>query len=360
MAFAIKNGWAGIARFGGIGDDLIAASPAYALKKKGLKVEMITAEPCYTVFENNPHIDKLSVKSKREISGANMMEWQKWFFGRSDEYDSFAHLSHSCESALAFFPDQTAFYWPTEVRRRIANRNYLEFVHDIAGVPYDFAPLYYSSKEEVVKALETKNAVSKDGKPVVCWSISGTRLDKIHPHLPGMVARVIKELDVHIVLMGAPGKNFEDAKKIQAFVKDTNGTDAGMHLAISSTDPPNWPIRRSLSFAQVCDLVVTVDTGLAWSVAFAQMPKIVMLSHASPENITKHWINTTTLTADQGRVPCWPCHRLHNSQDTCVPNKDNSGAACITDISVETIVQAIRTKLQERTVHEPLLSIAAE
>ena len=69
------------------------------------------------------------------------------------------------------------------------------------------------------------------------------------------------------------------------------------------------------------------------------MPKIVMVSHASAENITKHWVNTTTLHADPDRVPCFPCHRLHNSIDTCTPNKDGGhAAACISDISVETIV----------------------
>ena len=33
------------------------------------------------------------------------------------------------------------------------------------------------------------------------------------------------------------------------------------------------------------------DTGLMWGVAMEAMPKIMLLSHASPENITKHWTN---------------------------------------------------------------------
>lgn len=347
MAFAIKNGWAGIARFGGVGDNLIAASPAYALHKKGLKVEVITGEPNHSVFENNPYIDKISAKSKREFSD-NMHEWQKWFAGRADEFDVFAHLSHSCEHALAFFPDQTAFWWPAHVRRRLANRNYLEFVHDIAGVPYEFDRLFWPTKEEEEKAEETRNQLYKKGgiRPIIGWAISGTRLDKIHPHLPGMVARVIKELNCHVALLGAPGKNASDSQLIVEHVMRTNGSDEGVHQAISTTTPGNWPIRRSLSFAQSCDLVVTPDTGVAWSVAFEPVPKVVLLSHASPENITKHWKNTVALTADQGRVPCWPCHQLHNSPDTCVSNKENNGAACITDISVDTVVSQIKRQLE--------------
>jgi ADP-heptose:LPS heptosyltransferase len=102
-------------------------------------------------------------------------------------------------------------------------------------------------------------------------------------------------------------------------------------------------VRRTLAFAQACDLVIGPDTGIMWGVAFEAVPKIMLLSHASPENITKHWINTITLTANQGRVPCWPCHQLHDDHSTCTPNADNSGAACMTDISVEAIIGAART-----------------
>lgn len=346
MAYAISNGWAGIARFGGVGDNLIAASPAYALHKKGLKVEVITSEPQYVVFQNNPYIDKISVKSKREFN-TDMTSWQQWFAGRADEFDVFAHLSHSCEASLAFFPDQTFFWWPPHVRRRMANHNYLEFVHDIAGVPYEFDRLFWPTLEEVERAAETRRDIFKKGgeRPIIGWAISGTRLDKTHPAIGLMVARAVKELNAHVVLMGAPGKNAEDSQKIVEHVSRTNGSDEGVHQAISTQVPGNWPIRRSLAFAQACDLIITPDTGIAWSVAFEGVPKIVLLSHASAENITKHWVNTVTLHADQDRVPCWPCHRLHNTHDTCISNKDNTGAACISDISVETVLSIAKHKL---------------
>jgi hypothetical protein len=102
-----------------------------------------------------------------------------------------------------------------------------------------------------------------------------------------------------------------------------------------------------LSLALTADLVVTPDTGTAWAVAFEPMPKIVMVSHASAENITKHWVNTTTLQADQNRVPCFPCHRLHNDPSTCVSNKEGNGAACISDISVDRLVQTVAERWRE-------------
>jgi hypothetical protein len=51
----------------------------------------------------------------------------------------------------------------------------------------------------------------------------------------------------------------------------------------------------------------------------------------------QHWVNTINLHADPEKVSCWPCHKLHDRQETCRPNKENNGAACISDISVETI-----------------------
>ncbi len=353
-----SNGWAGVARFGGIGDNLMAASVCYALKRRGYKVEMITGEKsAWSVFEHNPNIDKLSVKSTDEMFGIGSLEWQKWFRGRAEEYDIFAQLSHTCEGLLAFFPSMSQFHWPAHVRRQLANKNYLEMVHDIAGMPYDFGPLFYMSDLEREDALRTKRKI---GERAICVVMSGSRLDKSHPRLPGVVARMIKELDTPVVLLGDPVRNLEDARQIETFVKTTNGSLAGLHVGITiesaktKTDSGkfDWPIRRSISLAQVCDLVIGPDTGVMWAVAFEKMPKILMLGHASPENITKHWINTRTLVPS-GKIVCWPCHRLHDAEPGkpppyCTPNEDNSGAACISDISIETIVQTAREALNAK------------
>jgi FkbM family methyltransferase len=349
-----QNGWAGVVRRGGIGDNLMAASAVGALKRKGLKVEVITTDKAiWQVFLHNPNVDKLSVKSAGfDIPPLGTLEWQKWHKGRSEEFDVFANLHHSCEGTLAFFTASTQFHWPAYVRRRMANKNYLELVHDIAGCGYDFGPLFYSSDEERAKALETK---AKVGDRCIGLVMSGSRIDKLHPRLPGIVARLISELNVPVVLLGDEGQ-YENAKLIEKHVIGANGSIRKLHIAISTVKNEHghraidWPVRRSLSFALVCDLVIGPDTGMMWGVAMEQMPKIVLLGHASPTNITKHWINTITLHADQS-VPCWPCHQLHDDppmpipgfHSFCTPNADGSGAACISSISVETIIAHAKT-----------------
>lgn len=335
------NRWAAIARFGGIGDNLIAGSPLMALKRMGYMTEVITGDPNHVLYYHNPHIDKLSVKvTQRDLPQNDLPAWQKWFESRAAEYDIFIHASHSCEGRHALFKTMTAFWWSPEARRKLCAGSYLETVHDIAGVPYEFGPLFFSSEEERVNALQTKKQV---GERFVLWVLSGTRVDKVYPYATMAVPRIIKEIGAPVVLMGGPHeKEHSMATAIRDAVALTNGTRDGLHLAVPATEGTLcWPLRTSLALAQVADLVVTPDTGTAWAVALEPMPKIVMVSHASKENITKHWINTTTLHADPDRVPCWPCHRLHDDPSTCVENKEKNGAACISDISVEKLVQTV-------------------
>ena len=344
--------WAAIARFGGIGDNLISVSPAYALKKQGYMVEVITSDSHHEVFLHNPNIDKLSVKKVDRDVPKDGLQWQQFWDSRANEYDVFCHMSHSCEGRHAVFRHMTEWYWPDDYRRKRCGGSYLETAHDIAGVPYEFSPLYYASEEEKERALETKKRIMGD-KKCVTWVLSGTRPDKVYPYCAFAVCRLIKETGAHVVMMGASAHEFQMAETVQKQVLLTNGSVEGLHLALSPTasEPGgahNWPIRRSLAFAiHASDVVVTPDTGPAWACSMYPMPKVALMSHASAENITKHWINTTTLHADPNKVPCWPCHKLHDTLETCVPNAEGVGAACMSDIPVETIVNIVKQKLEQ-------------
>jgi hypothetical protein len=64
------------------------------------------------------------------------------------------------------------------------------------------------------------------------------------------------------------------------------------------------------------------------------------------------------LHADPENVKCWPCHRLHNDFSTCTFNHEKTGAACISDISVHTIVETAR-KMLEATPKFPVSVVQA-
>lgn len=337
----MTSDWAALSRYGGIGDNLIVSSVFPLLQKKYGKLEVLTQEPFSVVLENNPYIDKLTVfKGPLPLDGLN---WQHWHKARAEEYAFFANLTHSVECSLALTEVQTQFWWPDAIRRQTCGASYLERTHDICGVEHIYRPQFFPTEAEVEQAEQTKKAM---GGRFIAWPIGGTRLDKIHPLADLAIARIIKELNIPICLLGASQRDFDLAKLILTHVKEHNGTHDGLHLAQSQTaDPPNWPVRRALAQCLTCDLMITPDTGPAWAVAFEPMPKIVLLSHASERNIIHQWINTISLHADPVRVPCWPCHKLHDRIETCVPNDRHSGSACISDIGVNAIVEAAREAL---------------
>lgn len=345
------KGWAGICRFGGVGDNLVAASVLRPLKKLGYNVEVITTEKghnTHTVFLNNPFIDKLSLKRDGDIPSGGK-EWQEWFKGRVSEFDIFVNLSHSMEYRHSFFVGQTQFYWPDHYRRKVCAGSYLETVHDIVGVPYIFGPLFFPTDEEMEHAIKVRD--EQIGGPFLAWVVSGSRVDKVYPYAAMAIGRIITELNIPVVLFGVGDKQSQYATQIKDHVERQNGTRDMFHMVVQDHQPEEkrWPLRTALTMSMTADLMVSPDTGMAWAVAFEQMPKILLVSHASVENITKHWINTTTFHADPYRVPCWPCHKLHDSIDTCVPNKDGDpAAACISDTKVQTIIDEVRRLWQHK------------
>ena len=353
--------WAGVVRLGGIGDDIIVSSIFPLLAEQGFRIEVFASKPAIVVLENNPFIDKLTAPDQDAMPKGTGADWQRYFDVRAKEFDWFRNLSHSIETMVALQVGQTQFWWPQEYRRQICGKNYLEHTHDICGLPHRFAPAFYPTEAERMKAIETKR---KLGERVIGWQISGSRLDKTWPWTFMGVARLIRETGCPVIMFGNGGKEFAIAKATQEQVQRENGHDKGLHVAISpevpeGSDPwqpgapgesvtlkskpePLWPLRRSLAQLQLCDVVIGPDTGPMWAVSMMPMPKIVLLSHASPVNITKNWVNTVSLHASPERVPCWPCHRLHDDASTCVPNKDKLAAACMSDISVEDLVSAVK------------------
>jgi ADP-heptose:LPS heptosyltransferase len=271
---------------------------------------------------------------------------------RGRESNAFFHLSHSCEVELALMEGQTAFWWSDKARRRICDHSYLGYVHDICDMPWNFSPEFFPTEAEMIQAWDTLGRIrtARPG-PVIGWGLCGSRLDKLYPYSAFLIARMIVELGASVVMFGSPlAKEQEMSRTIHEHVKIQNGSDAGLHEAIShNPDDPEWPIRRALTQARLCDLFISPDTGSAWSVAMLPMPKIILLSHASARNITHGWVNTTSLHADQGRVPCWPCHRLHDVWDTCHKAKDLEAAACMADISAEAIMRAARRAITPRS-----------
>ena len=374
--------WCCVCRFGGLGDDLIASSVFPGLRRRFGKLAVITRAPNHLAFENNPHIDHLMVWPEDDLP-MDAVAWQRKLADRAKEYpDAFFDLSHSCEVELALLEGQAAFWRSPSYRRKQCDVSYLEHVHDICDLPYDFAPRFYPTEAETLKAHDKLSQIRtlRHG-PIVGWCLAGSRVDKLYPYSAAVIGRLIIELGANVIMFGGPSPREKAlTKTIQEQVTVQNGSDVGLYSAVShdaeadkiqtgfvgrpsphmvaggapAVQAGQWPIRRTLSTLALCDLVISPATGAAWSVAMLDMPKVVLLSHASVRNIVTGWVNTTALHADPRRVGCWSCHRLHDSFDTCKKAPGLEAAACMADITSQSVIDAAQAALVWRKDTRPL------
>lgn len=334
-----KEKWALVARFGGLGDVLIASSILPGLKARGLKVAFLCVKEMAEVLEHDPHIDRLISIDKLPEKTASIVDF---FKAMSLVYDEVYHLSETIERMLLFRRDTLQFYWPDKARRAFADRNYLELVHEFADVPPPYRPAFYPTQQE---ADQAKAYVENwGGGRVIAIQAMGSNFDKIYPFMDVVIGKLMTIPDVRIMVL-ANGRREHEVKfceSIDRHVTDQVGRTDRLRFAL------NKGLRWAMCFARQANVLLGPDTGMMWSVASAtHVRKVVLLSHASPRNITDHWQSTTTLHADQAAVSCWPCHKLHDDMSTCRIDASTKSAACISNLTPRSVVGAVLSSLKE-------------
>jgi hypothetical protein len=66
--------------------------------------------------------------------------------------------------------------------------------------------------------------------------------------------------------------------------------------------------------------------------------KILLLSHSSANNLSKHWQHTQALAPSD--CACYPCHQLHYGPELCEIEPDGP-ARCAVNIGAERIYGAV-------------------
>jgi ADP-heptose:LPS heptosyltransferase len=105
-----------------------------------------------------------------------------------------------------------------------------------------------------------------------------------------------------------------------------------------------WNIRQTMGLAHLCDLVIGPETGVMNAVAMQSMPKIVLLSHSSVENLTRDWINTYSVFST--KTPCAPCHKMIYDWSQCVRDEASGTAQCQVDIHPDAVWEAVTRAFQ--------------
>lgn len=308
-----------VIRYGAFGDLIQASSIFHGLKKQGYHVTLYTTKGGKAVVSNDPNIDKFIVQDNEQVPNHALVPFWEAI---AKKYDKFINLSESVEGTLLSLPSRTAHKWPKELRHKMLNVNYSEFAHDLAELPHDIKQKFYPTDDEKAWALAEKKKI---GGTVILWSLAGSAVHKTWPYLDNVIAMLmLNNKDVKVVLVGD-----ELCQLLE------QGWEAEERVIKRSG---KWSIRESLSFAQIADLVIGPETGVLNAVGQENVPKVIFLSHSSPENLTKHWINTSVMVP---KTSCYPCHMMHYNFDYCKRNEEVGCAQCQVDISPDDVYKAI-------------------
>lgn len=315
----------GIVRLGGNGDALWAGSVAANLKAQGYHVTAYVGKNGEAVLRNDPHFDRLIDLPGNILTDEELLAF--WAHA-AVKYDKWVNLIGSVEGRLLPHQSVGEFYLPQAVRHKLMNVNYLDMVNSYAEI--DGAPVlqkYYPSDAERAWAKQMRAELPG---PVVLVSPTGSGPFKAWPHAQEFMR--LMALDGIYTVMVGDLRHLPDLDMVTV-----RGTDYGHVVG------QEWPLRAALAYALECDAVVGTESVFANAVAMEPMPKVVMLSHSSHENLTRDWINTAALEAP---VACHPCHRIHNhGARFCGKDTATGAAACMASYGPQMVADLVRQAL---------------
>lgn len=327
-----------VIRYGqAIGDMLIASSLLPGLQAKGFHVTFNTTPQGQDTLLHDPHIDQWMLQDKDFVPNQQLGPYWE---GLGERYDQVVNLCESIEGWFLTMQGRLTHRHSDNARRRLYGKsNYLEIAHDIADIPYEFASKFYPTAEEVTWAAERRAEIPG---PVITWVIHGSSHHKTSPHIHHVLTWLLQRSPCSVVLMGDNDVGKLLADMIMTVLNEECPTET--HRVRNMTSGA-WSRRQALAFSQVSDCIVGPETGILNGMAHEAMPKIVYLSHSSPDNLTKNWTNTITLVPPLALAPCFPCHKLHYGWETCHRDPETAAALCAAGVSALDLFVAIATAM---------------
>jgi ADP-heptose:LPS heptosyltransferase/predicted SAM-dependent methyltransferase len=307
-----------VCRFGGFGDMIQTALLFPRLKEQGYHVTVMTTPKGKDIIKHDPYVDDWYLLDQDQIPNNELTAfWQV----QSTRFDKFINLSESIEGQLLALPGRVNHSWPHEVRKKRLNTNYHEWTAELAGVPFKPCKLFYASTEEEGKAK------CDDAVFTVVWALSGSSPHKFTPHQDAVIARILLDMpEARVLLVG------DFACKLL----EQGWENEDRVVCLSDT----MSIRETLALAQAANLVVGPETGVLNAVGFDDTPnKVLLLSHSSDNNLSKHWKNVQALAPVN--CACYPCHRLHYGMEFCNQVEETGAALCAQNIGPEVIYAAV-------------------
>ena len=331
-----------VVRYGGFGDQIQASNILPELKRQGYHVTFMTTPKGRDILAHDPHIDAWFIQDNDQVPNSELHDFWRHHAAR---FDRFINLSESVEGTLLALPGRANHAWQDAMRRRELGRNYLEFTADIAELPYRSEARFYPSDDERQMAKGFRDGLRggslvEASKPLflVMLVLSGSSVHKFYPGQDVVVDNLLRAIpDAQIITVGDAACYILEA-----------GYESNPRIHCQAG---KLGIRDTMALAQVCNLVIGPETGVLNAVAFDDVAKVVLLSHSSTENLTKHWVNAAAMLPRD--TPCYPCHRLHYGRDYCPEDAETGAAMCQKNIDPRAVVEACLSFYRGEPVPRP-------
>lgn len=319
-----------IIRYAAYGDMLIVSPIIRLYHKKGYKVDVETKPSGKVILKHNPFVNKI-ILHKEEL---DEKELKKHYKKIGKGYDKVINLNGSIEGELVLVPWQKEYHLSQEERKELCDKNYYEETMRLAKLSFipGLTGEIYLTPYEMEKARKSYSKYRK--KFIVLWGLSGSSVHKAWPYTEH-VAKAFLDAHEDVVIFTAGDIMCQLLEFDHPRVHKKSG---------------NWGIRQSIAMASLSDLVIGTDTGFSHGAGIWRTPQILLLSAQSKENISKHFRNCQTLTAD---VPCYPCYKLHYGLETCELNK-NRLPVCMAELKPAKVLNVMEDIYQEWRIQNGL------
>ncbi len=290
-----------VARTGAHGDALMASSILPWLKDQSWAVSFISKRAGVEVLRCDPHIDELIWLADGQVPDEEMpYYWQAW----EKRFDRCVNLTYSVEGELLKQPGRPDYFWPEDQRRQHCGRSYLRYTHQLANVPGPLRVCFYPDADEKDWA---EHKAGETG-PFILWCLRGSALHKWWPHGPQAICQLLAKTKLNVVLTGDDEAR-PLAEEILQAVKNYYGDTYRVASLVGRQS-----IREIMTLAHHAAVVVGPETGVLNAVSLQPVPKVLLLSHSAPGNLSDDWIKVWALKPVSA---CYPCHRLHYSAEWC-------------------------------------------
>jgi hypothetical protein len=287
-----------IARYGAIGDMIMITPLIKALYDDGYDVTLNITPYAAPILRYNPYVKNIILQERDAIPNPDLgAYWAEW----KGSYDRYINLSESIEGGLLFVEGRREFFTAKSFRHSICNVNYYDRTMALGGYPDRLGhngEMFFSAAEE--RDMKKFYAPLRD-RFVVLWALNGSSHHKIYPLMEPVMREWLGENpDATLVTLG------DKTGKLIEFDHPQVIRKAG-----------EWTIRESMLSTRYAGCVIGPESAIVNGASCFPTPKITLLSHSTRENLTKHWVGDYSLTPDQTLAPCYPCHQLHYTKDSC-------------------------------------------